>query len=206
MPIGVGRNATREINRAALGRRVFGDGEARRRDREALNGIVHPLVRAAMARELLGFFVKGCWAVVCDVPLLYESGLDVFVSVVLMVAVSSPEVQMRRLRQRDTALSEQEAVDRVGSQMGVGEKVARTRARGPGRGKVLVNDGDRGDLEREVRRAVREVRGEGGGRAWGWWLVGSPLGAVGVGAWEVWMGWRARRRWELERERERARL
>lgn len=143
---------------------------------------------------------------VLDVPLLFESGLDVFVSVVVMVAVSEVEVQMRRLRGRDKGLSEGEAVDRIGSQMGVEEKVGRTRVRGGRRGKVVLNDGDRGDLEREVGRVIAEVKGEGGGRAWGWWLVGSPYGVAGVSAWEMYQGWRARRRWEEEREREKARL
>ncbi|KAL9071466.1 MAG: hypothetical protein Q9161_004183 [Pseudevernia consocians] len=205
-PLGVGPNATREINRAALGRRVFGDGEAVRRDRAVLNGIVHPMVRVAMAREVLGYFLRGCWAVVLDVPLLFESQLEVFVSVVVMVAVSEAEVQLRRLRERDRGLSLKEALDRVGSQMGVEEKVGRTRARGCARGKVLMNDGDRGDLEREVGRVLGEVKGEGGGRAWGWWLMGSPYGVAGVGAWEVYQGWRARKRWEEEREREKVRL
>ena len=80
---------------------------------------------------------------VLDVPLLFEAGLEVFVSVVLMVAVSEPGVQMRRLRGRDPGLSEREAADRVGSQMGVEEKVGRTRARGGARGKVVLNDGYR---------------------------------------------------------------
>lgn len=171
-----------------------------------LNGIVHPLVRLAMAREVGKYFARGWWAVVLDVPLLFESGLDMFVGVVVMVGVSEAGVQMRRLRERDGGLSAEEAGDRVGSQMGVWEKVGRTRARGGRRGKVVMNDGDRGDLGREVERVIGEVRGEGGGRAWGWWLVGSPCGVVGVSAWEVYQGWRARRRWEVEREREKARL
>ena len=143
---------------------------------------------------------------VLDVPLLYESGLDVFVSVVLMVAVSEPEVQMRRLRERDRGLSEREAEERVASQMGVEEKVGRTRMRGASRGKVVLNDGDKGDLEREVGRVMGEVKGEGGGGVWGWWLLGSPCGVLGVSAWEVYLGWRARRRWEEERRREKTRL
>ena len=138
---------------------------------------------------------------VLDIPLLYESGLDLFVGVVVMVAVGDPEVQMRRLRERDKGLSAEEAEERVGSQMAVGEKVGRTRMRGAQRGKVVWNDGDREELEREVERVVREVKGEGGGRVWGWWLWGSPVGVVGAAGWEVWRGWWARRRWEGERAR-----
>lgn len=153
-----------------------------------------------MVREVLYYYAMGYWACVLDIPLLYESGLDIFVSVVIMVAVSDPSVQMQRLRERDKGLSEQEARDRVGSQMGVGEKVERTRARGGARGKVVVNDLGRGELEGGVGRVMGEVRGEAG---WvrGWWLWGSPVEAVGVGGWEVYRGWRARRRWEGERAR-----
>ena len=171
-----------------------------------LNGIVHPLVRLAMARAILYYYIRGYWAVVLDIPLLYESGLDIFCGVVVMVAVSDPEVQMRRLRERDRALSEQEARDRVGSQMGVWEKVGRTRARGGERGKVAWNDGDRGALEGEVERVMREVEREGR-RGWLGGLVwGNPVVAVFAAGWTIWVGWRARRKWEAERAREKAKL
>ncbi len=196
----------RPINRAALGRRVFGSEPDRVRDRKILNGIIHPLVRIAMARQILYYHILGHWAVVLDVPLLFESGLDVFVSVVFMVSVTSPEMQMKRLRERDKALSQQEARDRVGSQMGVEEKVERTRGRDASRGKVIRNDEGMEELQGEVRRVMGEIGAEGGGKVWGWWLWGSPVGAAAVSALEVQKGWKARRKWEEERRRERARL
>ncbi|KAL6722038.1 Dephospho-CoA kinase cab5 [Lecanora helva] len=196
----------RPINRPALGRRVFGNDPERIRDRKILNDIIHPLVRLAMVRQMVYYYLLGYWAVVLDIPLLFESGLDIFVSIVMMVSVTSPEVQMKRLRERDKALSAREAEERVGSQMGVEEKVKRTRARGMERGKVVLNDGGMGDLEAEVRRVIAEVRDEGRGGLWGWWLWGSPVGAMGVGAWEVWKSWRARSRWQEEKVQEKARL
>ena len=63
---------------------------------------------------------------------------------------------MKRLRARDTALSPQEASDRVGSQIAVGEKVERTRARGGRRGKVVWNDAGLEELDLEVRRVMGE--------------------------------------------------
>ena len=196
----------RPLNRAALGRRVFGGEAERQRDRKVLNGIIHPLVRKAMLRAVLHYHVTGHWAVVLDVPLLYESGLDVFASVVVMVAVRDPEVQMRRLRERDKGLTEQEARDRVGSQMGVGEKVERTEQRGNTRGKVVLNDQGKDELKDEVYMIVREIWDESGGELWRWWLWQSPLGVLAVALWEMWCGWGARRGWEGEKAREKAKL
>ncbi|KAL8753863.1 MAG: hypothetical protein Q9199_004744 [Rusavskia elegans] len=186
----------RPLNRAALGRRVFGSTPSRQRDRKVLNSIVHPAVRYAMARSILYHYLCGCWAVVLDIPLLYDSGLDIFAPVVFMVAANS-DVQMSRLRLRDPHLSEEEARNRVASQGGVDEKVARTEARGKGRGYVIWNNGTREQLERKVGEVVREVeRGRRG--VWRWaFLVLWPLAVLWAGL-EVGRGWWGRRRWEAE--------
>lgn len=156
----------RPLNRAALGRRVFGSSPSAQRDRKVLNRITHPRVRLAMLRLILYYYVTGHWAVVLDIPLLFESGLDVFCGGVIMVAVRDPEVQMRRLLDRDRGkgLGRKEAEDRVLSQGKMEEKVARTRERGTGRGVVVWNDEDGvGKLRGEVQRAVGEVAGYVGG-------------------------------------------
>ena len=200
------KQRSRPINRAALGRRVFGTSPTRLRDRKVLNGIVHPLVRLAMVRQLLYYHLLGHWAVVLDIPLLYESGLDVFCSVVVMVAVSDAKVQMRRLRERDPGLSLEEAEGRVASQMGVGEKVERTRVREGKRGKVVINDGGRKELEQEVARVIGEIRQEGGGWVWNAWLWQSPIGCLLLGARECLRSWRVRKGWMEQRGREKANL
>ncbi|MCJ1310510.1 hypothetical protein MMC25_004174 [Agyrium rufum] len=195
----------RPLNRAALGRRVFGNDEGRMKDRKVLNGIVHPAVRWAMAKALLKYYLQGSWAVVLDVPLLLESGLDVFVGSVLVVAVKDPEVQMRRLRERDAHLSAEEAADRVKSQWDVRDKARRVEGRGKGRGLVVWNDGDRGDLERELEKIMKDVR-RGSPRWWAWLLLGFPPLALVLAAWEMWVGRSAKRRWEDEERREKAKL
>lgn len=213
----------RPLNRAALGRRVFGPSPSAQRDRKILNRIVHPRVRLAMFRLVLYYYILGYWAVVLDIPLLFESGLDIFCSVVIMVAVRDLEVQMRRLldRDRDKGLGRIEAENRVLSQGKVEEKVGRTRERGGGRGVVVWNDEGLGQLRKEVERAVKEMQGgevrqensgdggeeiDGDDKAvtyplplqkwWNWWLWVSPWAAAFVASVEVWRGWRARRRWE----------
>ncbi|TVY39242.1 Dephospho-CoA kinase, partial [Lachnellula subtilissima] len=104
------------LNRPVLGRRVFGDSEERRKDRGVLNGIVHPAVRREMYKALLLAYLKGNWAVVLDVPLLFESGLDSLCGIVMVVAVSDPKIQMQRLMDRDSHLTEEDAQNRVRSQ------------------------------------------------------------------------------------------
>ncbi|KAK2749554.1 hypothetical protein FQN55_003254 [Onygenales sp. PD_40] len=197
----------RPLNRPVLGRRVFGDSAERTRDRAVLNRIVHPAVRWEMYRALLGYYVRGHWAVVLDIPLLFESGLDALCGTVIMVGVSDPAVQMARLRARDPHLSGEDAENRVKSQGDVRGKARRAEARGTegARGLVVWNDGDKGALEREVRRVMEKV---GESSPW-WWslclLLVPPLG-VTVAAWNLAVNYRGRKRWEEMELKEKARL
>lgn len=174
------------LNRPALGRRVFGDPAALKK----LNGITHPLVRKEMARQVIKAWLSGAWACVADVPLLFESGLERFVGVVITVGVSE-ETQMLRLMGRDGAvLSESEARERVKAQMPVGEKVRRTERWGrEGRGWVVWNEGSKEELREEVGRVIKEI-GEGRRGWWRWMTWGNPVGVLAA----LWVWWRNRRR------------
>ncbi|KAL2024427.1 hypothetical protein VTK56DRAFT_8238 [Thermocarpiscus australiensis] len=195
----------RPLNRPALGRRVFGDDPDRRRDRAVLNGIVHPAVRRAMARAVAGAYLRGCAAVVLDVPLLFESRLDRFCGAVVVVAVRDPAVQMSRLRARDPHLSEEDAENRVRSQGDVRDKARRCEARGRGRGVVVWNDGGREELALEVRRAMEEIE-RYSPRWWNWLLWACPPAALVLGAWTFWRNTRINRAWEEQEQRERLKL
>ncbi|KAI4147632.1 MAG: hypothetical protein LQ340_005475, partial [Diploschistes diacapsis] len=94
-------SSARPLNRAALSRLVFGSSPRQAANREKLNGIVHPAVRRALARDVLAAYARGHWAVVVDVPLLFEAGLDLFAGAVIVVAVRDRELQIRRLMRRD---------------------------------------------------------------------------------------------------------
>jgi dephospho-CoA kinase len=60
------------VDRKALGARVFGDPAALKR----LEGILHPMVRAAQRRFLRFAAARRVRLAVLDVPLLFESGTD----------------------------------------------------------------------------------------------------------------------------------
>lgn len=132
LPSGNSRYRGRPLNRPALARRVFGVGTSG--DRHVLNRIVHPAVRRLMLLAVLHAYVHGHWAVVLDVPLLFESGLDLFCGIVVVVGVREKETQVQRILKRDKELggemSEGQAWDRVSSQGDVAGKVERVRARG----------------------------------------------------------------------------
>lgn len=195
----------RPLNRPALGKRIFGDSPAIRADRAKLNSIIHPAVRREAYKALIWAYLTGKWAVVWDVPLLFEVGTDRLCGTVLVVGVRDPAVQMARLRARDPHLSAQDAENRVNSQTDVRIKARRCEARGPGRGVVVWNDGDKEQLRREVDRVMAQLRQAS---PWWWstalWLC-PPL-AIGMGAWDIYVNWRGAKRWEKEETRERARL
>jgi dephospho-CoA kinase len=185
----------RPLNRPALGKRVFGSTDELKRDRAVLNGIVHPAVRKEMFKMILSFYVRGHWAVVLDIPLLFESGLDRFCGVTMVVAVRDPETQMKRLMARDAHLSREDAENRVRSQTDVREKAARCQARGEGNGVVLWNDGSREDLAKDLNKEVEKMK-EKSPEWWNWALLGCPPLAVVVAAWQVWANLSMNRRWQ----------
>lgn len=184
----------RPLNRPALGKRVFGGGEDLQRDRAVLNGIVHPAVRWEMFKVVVKCYLKGHWAVVLDVPLLFESKLDRFCGAVAVVAVSDPEVQMQRLMARDAHLSRDDAESRVQSQMDVRLKAERCRARGAGRGVVMMNDGSKEELRSQVDVAVEQLR-EKSPDWWAWTLLACPPLAFVVAAWTMKDNIAINRRW-----------
>ncbi len=99
------------LDRAALRRIVFSDP----RELEALNAIVHPVVRRLWEEELAAARARGDRIVISDIPLLFERGLaDRFDRIILVDAPSA--VRLERLM-RDRGLSEGEASRMLAAQM-----------------------------------------------------------------------------------------
>jgi dephospho-CoA kinase len=84
-----------EIDRAALAVRVLQDDLALRR----LEAIIHPMIREDRGQFVEHHKAEGAAAVVLDIPLLYETGCEREVDVI--VVVDAPEsVQKRRVLAR----------------------------------------------------------------------------------------------------------
>jgi dephospho-CoA kinase len=193
------------LNRPVLGRRVFGDSEDRRKDRAVLNKIVHPAVRLEMYKQLLYCYLKGHWAVVLDVPLLFEGGLDAICGTVMVVAVTDPAIQMKRLMERDSHLTQEDAENRVKSQGDVRDKAKRCEARGPGAGVVVWNDGGKDDLKKELEKVMQQVT-RMSPKWWAWMLLLCPPLAGMAGVWSYYRGQVINRRWKEQELQTKAKL
>jgi len=106
------------LNRSALGDIVFSSDAHRR----ALEGIIHPLVQKHALAQLEEAGARGDKVAVLDVPLLFETGMDVLCDETWVVTASA-ETQLDRVMSR--GLTAEQAQARIDSQMKSEERCAR---------------------------------------------------------------------------------
>lgn len=133
-----------DLDRAALGRRVFANPD----ELERLNALMHPVIWEEMQAQVRALEATHP-LVVAMVPLLLENGRQDFVDEVWVVAVP-PEVQKARLMARNQ-LTEEEAQARIAAQMPLEEKVARAH-------RVIDNSGSPADTRRQVEGFLEQLR------------------------------------------------
>ena len=141
-----------ELDRKRMAARVFADPAAR----EALERIVHPRVRAAMAGEVARLAAAGAPLAFYDVPLLYEAGREGDVDLVAVVW-APPEAQLERLAARD-GMGRAAAAARLAAQLPIDEKAARADA-------VIANDGPESALAAKADALLADLAGGLGRRA-----------------------------------------
>lgn len=107
------------LDRRAIGAIVFGDAA----QRQWLDAVSHPLLRAAMEAELASAKQKNFSVIILDVPLLFEAGWDKMTEESCLVFVDE-EVQLQRLMNRN-GYSKAEALERIVAQMPLAEKKRR---------------------------------------------------------------------------------
>lgn len=136
-------NGSGYIDRDRLADLVFGDEDARHR----LEKITHPRVMAWMADRVQEAAAAGTPAVVLDVPLLFETGLEAVYDEVWVVWCP-PDLQVTRAVAR--GLREEDVRARMKAQMPIDEK--RRRAT-----RVIDNSGPLEETRRQVDELWREV-------------------------------------------------
>ncbi|MFI0401865.1 MAG: dephospho-CoA kinase [Cyanobium sp.] len=128
------------LDRAALARIVFADPA----ERQWLEELVHPLVRAGFQAELER--LKDAPVVVLMIPLLFEAGLESLCTEIWVVECGSEEEQLKRLQARD-GLTREAALARLRAQWPMAEKLARADL-------VLSTVGSPCELEARVEAAL----------------------------------------------------
>lgn len=126
-----------EIDRKALGAKVFGNPDERRR----LEGIVWPWMRATMERRLAGLRDEGVPVVVLEAAVLIEADWIPIVDQVWLVTVS-PEIARQRIMSRNGLTSEQ-ADARINAQLTNDERAKHAHV-------VIDNSGTLDELRRRV--------------------------------------------------------
>lgn len=133
------------LDRPALAAKVFGD-EA---EREALNGIVHPRVKAAVQQQIKELGRAGHPLIAYEIPLLFETGQEENYRPVVVVSVD-PETQLKRAMSRDGVGAEQVRA-RIFAQLPLSEKVARADH-------VIDNSGSPEQLRIQALSLLSELR------------------------------------------------
>ncbi|MBM7687670.1 dephospho-CoA kinase [Enterococcus ureilyticus] len=108
-------NSDGSLNRKKLGVLIFSDAQKRK----ILNKILSPFIKERILAEIESKKDKASLIIV-DIPLLYEGGYDKFVDQVAVVYIPE-KLQLLRLMKRDH-LSENEALQRIQSQLSIEEK------------------------------------------------------------------------------------
>jgi len=133
------------IDRRRLGAVVFSDAAARTR----LEAVLHPAIESALRSRVRRIARDGSAIVVIEAALIAESGLDLALDGLVVVA-SSRATQIERLV-RDRGLDRAGARLRIAAQWGSERKAARATW-------LIANDGTTADLRREAARLWRAMR------------------------------------------------
>ncbi|CAF2378494.1 unnamed protein product [Rotaria sp. Silwood2] len=130
---------SRYIDRKRLGELIFTNEQMRKQ----LNKCTHGYIRREALQQLIKYFFQLKPIVIWDVPLLFEVGLDRYLSHTLVISCDQT-IQLDRLKQRDAMNDNQQALQRINAQMNLSEKCGRARY-------VIDNNGTKDVLHKQLK-------------------------------------------------------
>lgn len=133
------------LNRGELARRAFASREQTAR----LNAITHPAIRAESERRFAAAAVAGEPAVVYDMPLLVDLGLDKDMDLTVVVDVDAEERVRRLVATR--GLDEADARARIKQQLDDDTRKAAADV-------IIDNNGPKEALEPQVRELIETLK------------------------------------------------
>lgn len=131
------------IDRTKLGQAVFSNPERL----QALNAVLHPLVKDHVATWLEDERRKGAKGAAVIVPLLFEAGMETGWDAIVCIGCSR-DIQQKRLLER--GLTESDIAARVAAQMPIEEKMKRADYQ-------VWNNGDRASFAAAINHVVDKV-------------------------------------------------
>jgi len=133
------------INRKKFGQIIFDNREKR----EQLNAIIHPIIIAQLIKERDQLISENHRIIILDIPLLFELKLTDLMDKVIVV-YASPEKQLKRLKRRDH-LSEQDAKQRISSQISIEDKVKEADY-------LIDNDGTEQETKEQFYQLLEQLK------------------------------------------------
>ncbi|WP_428303750.1 dephospho-CoA kinase [Lacipirellula sp.] len=137
------------LSRPAIAKLVFGDTPAAKANRQHLEELLHPLIRAQIEAEIRQLPDTDVPAVVIDAPLLLESGWNEVCQAVAFV--DTPREQRLTRAEQNRGWSAEEFARREASQMPIEQKKGWSTH-------IIRNDGSLSELDAEVDRFWSAVR------------------------------------------------
>lgn len=133
-----------ELDRAALAKLVYSDGEARAK----LNRITHKYIKAETLRRLEVYRSLSFPAAIVDAPLLFESGFDAMCDATVGV-IADTQLRVGRIIKRD-GISESQARARIAAQLSDDELCRRC-------GYIIKNNGSADELYQTTARVYNKI-------------------------------------------------
>lgn len=137
-----------QIDRLALGQIIFNDTKKRLE----LNQITHPFVIEEMKHQIDNLKSLGKKVIILDIPLLFESGFDVFTDITMLVYVNK-EIQLSRLMKRDN-ITEALANKKISSQLDIDIKKQMSDI-------IIDNNNDLKETENQLKKIYETLRSDG---------------------------------------------
>lgn len=134
-----------QLDRAALGQRVFANNSAR----QQLNTIMQPLIHDAIWQKVASLKRAGVSDIILDIPLLFEQHYNQDCDLVIVVTVDK-KVELQRLMQRND-YSKSTAQARIKAQLPLAEKVQQADF-------VIDNNGSLESTRHQVAQLVEDLR------------------------------------------------
>lgn len=135
------------LNRVFLREVVFASEDASEK-RALLNQITHTFVKGEFERRIALLKESGIEAVLLDVPLLFESGIDKLCDFLICVTADE-KIRIARIMARDK-ISQEQALSRIRSQIDEQTLIDKTHFH-------IRNDEDRASLENQIQQIYKTI-------------------------------------------------